>query len=125
MRPFIALFLSFFLALPAAWAGELALLCARLPAAEETTHACCQQEVPDCSAGAMSGACYCPSPMPSAPVTVPPAIAPAPSVSAALLTPELPVIEHLVGDPLSGCLALSPPAVPPSPLYQLHRAYRI
>jgi len=123
MRLFITFLLTLFLALPAAWTGDLSLLYAGQPASEETAHACCHREAPDCSIGVAAYCCQ--SQVPVAPVPVAQALPPAPSASLALLTPDLPVIEQLTGDPLVGCFAPVPLTAPPPALYQLHRAYRI
>ena len=125
MRPIIPLLLSFFLALPAARAAEFQALCAGQSASEEVAHACCHQQVPDCNTGVMTAAYCCQSEAPTAPLPASQAIPPAPSVSVVLLTPDLPLIEHLAGEHLLSCFAPAPPSAPPLALYQLHRAYRI
>lgn len=125
MRPFITLFLSFFLALPAIQYADSQALCPGQPASAETAHACCHHQAPDCNTGAMTAAYCCQSEVPTVPASAPQAIPPVPSVSVVLLTPDLPVIEHLAGDHLLHRFASVLLGAPPPALYQLHRAYRI
>jgi hypothetical protein len=123
MRPFLALFMSFSLALPVAQAAGYAPLCAGQPV--EEAHSCCHPQAPACDTGTLSAAYCCPGDVPATPVPAAQAIPPAPAALGALLSPDLPLIEQLAGDqPGKGFVPV--PSVAPLPaLYQLHRAYRI
>lgn len=125
MRPFITFLLSFFLALPAVRGADVQALCAGQAASEGTAHGCCHQKTPNCNTGAMTAAFCCQSEAPTAPVPASQALLPAPSVAVVLLTPDLPLIEHLAGEPLHNWFAPAPLAAPPPALYLLHQSYRI
>lgn len=123
MRPLVTLLLSFFLALPAT--GDLSSLCAGQAGSEETAHACCHQQAPDCNSGAITAAYCCQSQVPVAPVPASQALPPAPYAAGAFWSPDLLVPEFATfAFPLL-CPVFSVPDTRPSALYQLHHSYRI